>query len=144
MIRYALKCAEDHRFESWFQSGSAFDGLASKGLVCCPVCGGTTVEKAVMAPRVSGQNEPEQAEGREVLRTPTHPVETMLKALREHVEKHSTYVGRRFASEARAMHLGEREEAAIHGEVSKDEARALLEEGVPVAPIPIPARGKSN
>jgi hypothetical protein len=53
MIRYALKCAEDHRFESWFQSASAFDALSGRGHVACPVCGGADVAKAIMAPRVT-------------------------------------------------------------------------------------------
>jgi hypothetical protein len=68
----------------------------------------------------------------------------MLRALRAHLEKNSTYVGKRFAQEARAMHLGEREETSIHGEATPEEARALIEEGVPVAPLPLPPRGKTN
>lgn len=153
MIRYALKCADDHRFESWFQSASAFDALADAGRLSCPVCGDGGVEKAIMAPRVaSGEASvrpppgarPEPADRHGPLSGPAHPAEQMLRALREHVEKNSTYVGRRFAQEARAMHLGEREEAAIHGEATPEEARALIDDGVPVAPLPLPPRGKTN
>ncbi len=144
MIRYALRCAEDHRFESWFQSAAAYDSLADRGLVSCPVCGGSKVTKAVMAPRVSAAN----GDGREASERPlqdaAHPAEQVLRAMREHVEKHSTYVGPRFAQEARAMHLGEREASAIHGEASRDEARTLLEEGVPIAPLPFAARSKRD
>jgi len=57
MIRYALKCAEGHSFESWFQSADAFDGLAAKGLVSCAVCGGTDVKKALMAPKVAAETQ---------------------------------------------------------------------------------------
>ncbi|MCU4653689.1 DUF1178 family protein [Roseibacterium sp. SDUM158016] len=152
MIRYALRCAADHRFESWFQSASAYDGLAERGLVSCPVCGGNDVTKAMMAPRVASVDAPEgkrvavdqAAAQNRPLSGPAHPAEQMLKALRDHVEKTSTYVGRRFAAEARAMHLGERDEGAIHGEATPEEARALIEEGVPIAPLPMPIRGKSN
>jgi hypothetical protein len=143
MIRYALKCAEDHRFESWFQSAAAYDSLADRGLVSCPVCGGSDVKKAVMAPRVSVTGDPANENDRP-LKASEHPAEQVLRAMREHVEKHSTYVGPRFAAEARAMHLGEREAAAIHGEASREEARALLDEGIPVAPLPFVTRGRRN
>ena len=147
MIRYALKCAGDHRFDSWFQSAAAYDSLADAGPVACPVCGETTVEKAIMAPRVAtGDSAPEPVAKERPLSGPAHPAEQMLKALREHVEKNSTYVGKRFATEARAMHLGEKAEGAIHGEASPEEARALIEDGVPIAPLPFRAgpRDKSN
>jgi hypothetical protein len=144
MIRYALKCSGDHRFESWFQSAAAYDALAERGLVSCPVCGGSDVEKAIMAPRVATSEEAPPRPAERPLTVPAHPAEQMLKALREHLEKNSTYVGPRFAAEARAMHLGEREEGSIHGEATPEEARALIEEGVPVAPIPGLVRGKRN
>lgn len=152
MIRYALKCRDDHRFESWFQSASAFDALSGSGHVNCPVCGSADVTKAVMAPRVAsgdaaalpaGGSMPDRGAERP-LSGPSHPAEQMLKAMREHIEKHSTYVGDRFASEARAMHLGEKDSGPIHGEASPKEARALIEEGVPIAPVPIPLRTRRN
>lgn len=144
MIRYALKCADDHRFESWFQSAEAYDSLADRGLVSCPVCGDSEVEKALMAPRVSAVNGDGGEAAERPLQDVAHPAEHVLRAMREHVEKHSTYVGPRFAQEARAMHLGEREASAIHGEASREEARTLLEEGVPIAPLPFVARSKRD
>jgi hypothetical protein len=153
MIRYALKCAADHRFESWFQSAAAFDALAEARRLSCPVCGEAGVEKAIMAPRVaSGEAAAQPAPGASPapaaphgpLSGPAHPAEQMLRAIRAHLEKNSTYVGRRFAREARAMHLGERDEATIHGEATPEEARALIEDGVPIAPLPVRPRDKSN
>ncbi|MFW5655670.1 MAG: DUF1178 family protein [Roseicyclus sp.] len=150
MIRYALKCADDHRFESWFQSADAFDSLAEAGRLSCPICGEARVGKAVMAPRVASGEAARPAPDAlpavpdRPLSGPPHPAEQMLRALSAHVEKHSTYVGRRFAAEARAMHLGERDEGAIHGEATPEEARSLLEDGVPIAPLPLPPRGRSN
>lgn len=143
MIRYTLKCSQDHSFESWFQSAAAFDALAEKGLVSCAVCGGTDVTKALMAPRVSGTDAPEPVAARP-LSQPAHPAEQMLRALKEHLAKNSTYVGGRFASEARAMHLGEADARPIHGEAAPDEARALIEEGIPIAPLPILPPDKTN
>lgn len=154
MIRYALKCADDHRFESWFQSASAFDTLAAGGHVACPVCGGNDVAKAIMAPRVATAETataptgpaaaPAKDETARPLSGPSHPAEQMLRRLREHLEKNSTYVGERFASEARAMHVGDKDEAPIHGQASAEEARALLEDGIPVLPVPVPVPGKRN
>jgi hypothetical protein len=152
MIRYALKCAEEHRFESWFQSASAFDALSERGHVACPICGSAEVEKAIMAPRVAkGETAAAKTDvttpaavPERPLSGPAHPAEQMLRKLREHIEKHSTDVGERFATEARAMHLGERDEAPIHGQASPDEARALIEDGVPIMPIPVPVPGKRN
>ncbi len=158
MIRYALKCAQGHSFESWFQSADAFDGLAERGLISCAVCGVTEVSKAMMAPRVSTDNEeraepapdpapvPEQpaSQSARPLADPSHPMEKMLRDLKEHIEKTSTYVGGRFADEARAMHLGETPEKPIHGEANPEEAKSLIEDGVPIAPLPILPKGKTN
>lgn len=144
MIRYALRCSQDHSFESWFQSAAAYDALAEKGLVSCAICGGTDVTKALMAPRVSGTDAPDPAPPARALSQPAHPAEQMLRALREHLAKNSTYVGGRFAAEARAMHLGETEERPIHGEAALEEARALIEEGIPIAPLPILPPDKTN
>lgn len=143
MIRYALKCTEGHSFESWFQSADAYEALSAKGLVSCAICGGTEVTKALMAPRVSAAEGTPAAPERP-LSAPAHPAEQMLRALREHLKKNSTYVGGRFAQEARAMHLGEADERAIHGEASPAEAKALIEEGVPIAPLPILPTDKTN
>jgi len=149
MIRYALKCADGHSFESWFQSADAFDTLAAKGLVACSVCGGTDVKKALMAPKVAAEKpdatpqDPETPE-RPLTSPPAHPAEQMLRALKEHVEKNSTYVGGNFAREARAMHLGETPEKPIHGEANAAEAKALLEDGVPVMPLPVLPKDRAN
>ena len=141
MIHYSLKCAEGHQFDSWFQSASAFEKLSRAGHVACAICGGTQVEKALMAPRVShGQAKTEEAP----LSKPKTPAEQALATLKEQVEKHSTYVGGKFATEARAMHLGEAPERPIWGEAKPEEAKALIEDGIPVAPLPFTPTRKSN
>lgn len=149
MIRYALKCAEGHSFESWFQSADAFDGLAAKGLVNCAVCGGTDVKKALMTPKVAADQTSEAVAeaplpAKPLSAPPSHPAEQMLRALREHVEKTSTYVGGNFANEARAMHLGEIPEKPIHGEANAAEAKALIKDGVPVLPLPVVPKNRAN
>lgn len=141
MIRFSLKCAKDHSFESWFPSGSAFDTLKAAGHVACPVCGSGEVEKALMAPSVAA---PRGEAERPSLGAPATELEAALAALRRQVEENSDYVGMDFVTEARRMHAGEVPERAIHGEARADEARKLLEDGVPVTPLPfLPAR-KAN
>lgn len=142
MIRYALKCAQGHSFESWFQSADAFDTLAGRGMVACAVCGGTEVEKAVMAPRVSGALP--AAPERPLSGPPAHPAEQALRELKKRIEAESTYVGDKFADEARRIHLGDAPARMIHGEARPDEARKLIEDGVPVAPLPFMPGSKSN
>lgn len=174
MIQYALKCAEGHRFDSWFQSASAYDKLQAAGLVCCAHCGSSKVEKVLMAPAVrparnAQDRAAEQAEradagaqtagqtsdkptklpepvpqGTASLATPSSEVEAMLQEMRRQVEATSEYVGSSFAKEARAMHLGETEEKSIYGEAKPEEAKALFEEGIPVLPLPFLPKKRSN
>ncbi|HVY58261.1 MAG TPA: DUF1178 family protein [Xanthobacteraceae bacterium] len=150
MIRYALACEQGHTFESWFANSAAYDEQAARGLVTCPACGTTKVEKAIMAPRLARSAEktavttvPEPAPETE----PKAPVAMIspqerefrakLKALRDHLVQNSDYVGPRFAEEARKMHYGEIEHRSIYGEASADEAKALCEEGIEFHPLPV-------
>jgi len=145
MIQFSLKCAEGHQFDSWFQSAGAFERLQAAGHVACAVCGSAKVEKAMMAPRVrparSAATGPERARP---LSAPASPAEQALKALKAHVEANSEYVGMEFAREARAIHDGDAPERPIHGEAKPHEARRLIEDGVPVAPLPFRPGRKSN
>lgn len=156
MIRYTLTCADAHRFESWFQSADAFDALAAKGLLSCAICGGADVTKALMTPRVASHDAPgpvqtaasvavaDDPPSARPLSAPSHPTEPMLRAMRAHLAQHSTYVGGAFAAEARAMHLGETQERMIHGEAKPEEARALIDEGIPIVPLPFVPPDKAN
>ncbi|MBN2906033.1 MAG: DUF1178 family protein [Rhodobacteraceae bacterium] len=152
MIRYTLNCAEGHRFESWFHSAEAFETLRAAGMVSCAVCGGTRVQKGLMAPSVSTDKPdtppdaptPAAPKATGPLTTPTGPAEQALAALRRKVEEHSDYVGPRFAQEAREMHAGLTPERPIHGEARLDEARKLIEEGIPITPLPFVPGRKTN
>ena len=151
MIQYAMKCSNDHSFDSWFQSAAAFDKLSAAGMVTCAVCGCDQVEKAVMTPQVRPARKAvaktesvEAATGQVGVASPTTEVEVALSELRRKIEENSDYVGQDFAKEARKIHLGDTPERAIYGEAKPEEARALIEDGVPVAPLPfIPSR-KAN
>ena len=142
MIQYSLKCAKGHNFDSWFQSADAYDRLAKAGLVECAVCGGGDVEKAIMTPRVKSGREKARQDG--PLSAPASPAEQAVTELRRQIEENSDYVGKNFASEARAMHEGETPERSIYGEAKLDDARALAEDGIPVVPLPFMPDKKKN
>lgn len=149
MIQYALKCREGHSFDSWFQSAEAYDKLAAAGMIVCTVCGCTHVEKAVMTPRVRSArqtNAPENTSesGQIDVSSATLDIEKVLSELRRKVEENSDYVGKAFANEARKMHLGDAPERPIYGEAKPEEARSLIEDGVPVAPLPFVPSRKTN
>lgn len=140
MIRYTLTCTSDHGFESWFQSAEAFDGLLASGHLSCPVCGDKGVGKSLMAPMVR----PGRKAAAPSLRDPGTEQEVALARLRAEVEAKADYVGVNFVAEARAMHDGSKPERSIYGEARPEEAIRLLEEGIPVAPLPFMPSRKAN
>ena len=126
MIVFDLQCADSGDvFEAWFRSGADFDDQSARGLVECPVCGSSRVAKAPMAPRV-----PSRCGGESAV--------AALAALQAAVLKGSEWVGDRFVEEARAMHVGDAEARPVHGNATAAEAKSLIDEGVPVAPLPLP------
>jgi hypothetical protein len=153
MIRYALVCAKGHTFESWFQNSAAFDKQAKRGLVECPTCGNTKVEKALMAPTLSGTKKrgrpsvpvaageapttPEASAPVAMMSPEEREFRTKLKELRDHLTKNADNVGQKFPEEARKMHYGETEHRSIYGEASPEEAKKLYDEGIEFHPLPV-------
>ena len=154
MIHYNLRCKKGHAFESWFQSSSAYEQQERRKLVNCPVCGSSDVERAIMAPQIVSKKGrdatpaeplPVPAPAAEVIPpSPSTPLlmaqerelRAKLKELRDHIVSNADNVGERFPNEARKMHYGDIEHRPIYGEASPDEARALIDEGVEVMPLP--------
>ena len=134
MIKFALVCDKGHEFESWFRSGEDYDTQSRRGFVECPSCGSTKVGKAIMAPAVAGTKRTAAAQP-----VPQAVMMEAMQRMRRHVEESFDYVGERFAEEARQIHTGEAEARGIYGEASPREVKALVEEGVPVAPLPAAA-----
>ncbi|KIZ35408.1 MULTISPECIES: DUF1178 family protein [Rhodopseudomonas] len=148
MIRYTLRCDRGHGFESWFQSSAACDSQVRRKLVNCPQCGSAKVEKAIMAPQIARKKGKAAAsapaatgEGAEpsmpLLMAQERELRSKLKELRDHIVKNADNVGEKFPNEARKMHYGDIEHRPIYGEASPAEARALIDEGVEVAPLPV-------
>ncbi len=132
MIAYALRCHRGHEFEGWFQGSAAFDDQSSGGLLSCPSCNSDRIEKAVMAPAISGTKKSttrtKAAEARQMRQFAT--------GLRKYVQENADYVGPNFAEEARKIHYGETPDRHIYGEATPKEAKELVDEGVDVAPLP--------
>ncbi len=156
MIRYNLVCERAHEFESWFASSAAYDKQAKRGLVACPVCGSTKVEKAIMAPSLAPRlaradtpidvaetpapapaAAPEPPAPVAMISPQERELRAKLKELRDHLTKNAENVGRKFPETARKMHYGELEHRSIYGEASPQEAKELHEEGIEFHPLPV-------
>ena len=143
MIRYALICVEGHGFESRFPSSDSYDTQRRSGLVSCPVCGSTSVDKAIMAPSVKNSDRtpatvPADVPGPvSMMSEEERAFRRLVREVRDHVTRNADYVGDRFATLARAMHEGEMEHRAIYGEASPEEVKALHEDEVEVFPLPL-------
>ena len=125
MIVFDLQCRDGgETFEAWFRSGADFDEQRAGGLVQCPFCQSANIAKAPMAPRV-----PHKGSDQPLAR---------LAAMQAEMLKDSRWVGDKFADTARAMHSGEMERAQVHGQATLLEAKSLVDDGVPVAPLPLP------
>ena len=138
MIRYTLSCDKDHQFESWFQSSNAFDALALGGHLACAICGSAAVTRAIMSPSVPSKGNAVD------LKMPTSYSEKALIKMRKNVEDSSDYVGPSFADEARKMHDGDAPERAIWGEANFTDAKKLIDDGIPVVPLPFTPKRKTN
>jgi hypothetical protein len=126
---YTLRCSRDHEFEGWFRDGAGFEAQQAAGGIACPHCGDSSVEKAVMAPRVGRSREGMPPAALAQLRS-------ALIEMRRRIETHCDYVGDHFAEEARRIHYGETEPHGIYGEANDTESRELADEGISFGQIP--------
>ena len=158
MIVFDLQCRHGgHRFEGWFGSSEEFAKQQQRGLVSCPQCGSGEINKAPMAPSIGRKGNQLPAA---VPPAPARPqamsagvmppeaarmMQTLAKMQAKALET-SRWVGESFANESRAMHYGERDTEAIHGQATLAEAIELLEEGIEVTPLPFPVApaGEAN
>jgi hypothetical protein len=143
-----LRCTHGHGFEGWFASNEAFETQLASGLVECPVCGDTAIVKLLSAPRLNLGNAkaPVEAAPAAPSQMPAQqlsPEARWMRAVREVIAK-TEDVGDRFAEEARKMHYGEAEERGIRGQATPEQTEALLDEGIAVMPLPIPAALKET
>ncbi|WP_319532751.1 DUF1178 family protein [uncultured Cohaesibacter sp.] len=152
MIKYSLRCDQDHQFEGWFRNSEDCEAQTRAGQLECPFCGSSHIEKSLMAPRVSGtrsQDAPaQQVPSQPIAAQDQQPValgaggpdpqqlQSMLRAFRDHVVNNADYVGNKFAEEARKMHFNEVEQRGIYGEASIEDVKSLVEDGIDCLPLP--------
>lgn len=142
MILYTLKCKNGHNFESWFSSSSTFEKLCKLGHLECEICGCTEIEKELMSPKVQSDSKNETIE-KNVLTKARSEAERLLKEFKEKIEKNTENVGRDFSKVAREIHEGNSPERSIIGEATRQETIELIDDGIPVTPLPWQNR-KSN
>lgn len=136
MIRYSLSCEKAHEFEGWFAGSADFDQQVERGLVSCPVCNSLQVAKALMAPSVSTARK--QDEMRTLaMDTAQKAVLAKVKETLAEIRANTEDVGERFPEEARKIHYGEADQRGIIGQATLKEAKALVEEGIDIAPLPV-------
>jgi len=151
MIRYRLRCNEEHEFEAWFQNSSAFEKQAESGLLSCPDCGSSQVSRALMAPALQGTRRetapvPAEAPNAEQKQVATQAgsqaqaqalaLKQQLLGLRRKIEENFDNVGDRFAEEARKIHYGDSDARGIYGDTTPQEREALADEGIEVGTVP--------
>lgn len=149
MIKYNLICSAGHDFEIWFSKSADYDEQAPKGLIACPYCGDSHVEKAIMAPNISTSRKKEKrAQQRHAASGKAMAMlDKAAQTLRDEIAANCEDVGDKFADEARAIHYGEREARGIYGQASAKDARALREEGIEAISLPdaiAPKKGPLN
>jgi len=137
MIKYQLICDAQHEFEGWFRDSADFDAQSEDGLVECPACGSGAVRKAVMAPAIARRSGGSRGRRLSAIRD---DMAQAVERARDYVEKNFDYVGDKFPEEARKTHYGEATERGIYGEATGNEVKALVDEGVQVAPLPDAAK----
>ncbi len=142
MIKYQLACDQGHQFEGWFDNIAGFEAQQKAKEIGCPLCASTNVDRSIMAPAIPRKNNQTAAHSEAVL--DPQKMMHMMKKMTDHVTQNYEYVGDRFADEARAIYYGEKENRDIYGQSTLEEARDLVDEGVPVAPLPmVPDKAKN-
>jgi len=131
VVAYSLCCHRGDEFDGWFRDSAAFDQQSSSGHLSCPSCNSIRIEKAIMAPALSGTKKSMRSKAAEAKQ-----IRQFATGLRKYVHENADYVGPNFAEEARKIHYGETPERHIYGEASPREAKELIDEGVDVAPLP--------
>lgn len=132
MIHYNLKCINNHAFSSWFDSVNAFDKLEKTKMLSCPVCGSDEIKRAIMSPQVS----PSRTKQAVSLSEPASEIEKKISEVRKKIEAESENVGKNFTTEVRAMHEGDSPFRSIYGEAKIKDAKSLIDDGIPVIPLP--------
>jgi len=152
MIVFDLHCRDGHRFEGWFGSAKDFASQKKRGLLSCPSCGGTSIERALSAPRLNmgapAPGKPDQAPARKTPdmegKDPFAVAQMLYSRMLDEILTKSEDVGSKFPEEARKIYYKEAQGRAIRGQATQEEHDALVDEGIPVARFPLPPADRLN
>lgn len=152
MIVFNLHCKDGHRFEGWFASAKDFASQKKRGLLACPACGGTTIERGLSAPRLNmGAQEPKTPQPAPAQKTPDMEgkdpfavAQMLYSRMLDEILTKSEDVGAKFPEEARKIYYQEAPGRPIRGQATQEEHDALVDEGIPVARFPVPPSGRMN
>ena len=134
MIKYNLKCFNDHEFESWFSDSIEFDNLKKKNLLECIFCSSKKINKSIMSPMISGIKE--QNNEIKMLRKNLQNNKNKLLQLRKFVENNFEYVGENFIKKVREVYYDNKNDKIIYGNATSEEKKELEEEGIDLLTIP--------
>ena len=149
MIVFDLHCKDGHRFEGWFGSARDFASQKKRGLLSCPACGDSTIEKGLSAPRLNmGAQEPKQQQPKQLPvpaqktpdmegKDPFAVAQILYSRMLDEILTKSEDVGAKFPEEARKIYYQETDARAIRGQATQEEHDALVDEGIPVARFPV-------
>ena len=134
MIKYNLKCKNDHEFESWFSNSEEFDKLNKKNLLECIYCSSKNITKSIMAPMISNLNTKEDKTN--ISSTELKNEKKNLLQLRKYIENNFDYVGKDFSKKVREVYYDKKNKKAIYGTTTFKERKELAEEGINLLSIP--------
>lgn len=136
MIKYDLKCDNDHLFEGWFPSSSDFEKQEKEGLISCPTCSSQNVTRALMAPAIKRSTTEKNITSKKKNDLKEIELKTQIRTLNKLIEKNTTDVGKNFAQEARMIYKGDKKDKAIRGSATSKEEKELKKEGIPFIKVP--------
>ena len=134
MIKYNLKCPNNHEFESWFSDSEEFDKLNKSNLLECIYCSSKKIKKSIMAPMVSGVKSKE--DNTSLINTKLSSKKNELLQIRNYIEKNFEFVGDKFSKKVREVYYDKKTKKTIYGTTTKEEREELAEEGIDLLSIP--------
>ena len=136
MILFHLKCDKNHVFEAWFASSSQYEKQQKKNLINCPVCNSNKIKKSLMTPKLKGTKKTDNSKNI----VNNKKIIGKIKEFKTFIEKNTVDVGKNFTEEAKKIYYGESKPKLIRGETTKEQAKELLDEGIPIARLPWSSR----
>ena len=135
MIKYNLKCQNNHEFESWFSNSEEFDKLNKKNLLECIYCTSKKINKSIMSPMVSSKINKKKIE---LVKKNFENEKNKLLKLKKYIEKNFDYVGKDFSKKVREVYYDKKSKRGIYGKTTSEEREELAEEGIDLLSIPWP------